>query len=467
MASTTPMPSNLSMAAKLSPPTEMNVEAQQLERQRQMAYLMQQQGMTAPDGQMVSGRYVAPSATQYVSKLAQALLGRTSLEDADRKQADLAQRSNQMLIDGLRNYQSAQQGTPAQTITQDPQEVAQAFDTEGMTVPQDKAIPAQPGSKQAALAQLLQSGHPALQQLGMAEMLKKPESVFNKVDPKDFTQESVAKFAVTNNYADLVPARKMEVTTGGSVYNPYSVKPGTNFNDPNKLIQLDTDGNAVVNQPLVDAKKAISKAGATNVQVKTDVKTGESLAAQVGPMMKDSTSIADGAVKQVDAAQRVVKAIESGNVMTGPTTTLRLKGAQIAQMLGIGGKDDAERIANTRQTIRGFAELTLQGRQQMKGQGAITESEGALATKAMSGDIDDLTGPEIIQLAKASERAARFNYAEHTRKLKVMQENPALQGIAPFYQGPAMPAEAAIPAPNQPPQPGMVLRFDAHGNPIK
>jgi hypothetical protein len=446
MANTTPMPSNLSMAAKLSPPTEMNVEAQQLERQRQMAYLMQQQGMTAPDGQMVSGRYVAPSPTQYVSKLAQALLGRTSLEDADRKQADLAQRSNQMLIDGLRNYQSASQGTPAQTITQDPQEVAQAFDTEGMTVPQDKVIPAQPGSKQAALAQLLQSGHPALQQLGMAEMLKKPESAFNKIDPKDFTQESVAKFATSQNYADLVPARKMEVAPSGVAYNPYAVQPGAVFNDPNKIMSLGPDGQPTVNQPFVAAKKDIARAGKTDVNVKTDVKMGESLGAQVGPMMKDSTAIAEGAVKQVDAAQRVVKAIESGNVMTGPTTTLRLKGAQIAQMLGIGGKDDAEMIANTRQTIRGFAELTLQGRQQMKGQGAITESEGALATKAMSGDIDDLTGPEIIQLAKASERAARFNYAEHTRKLKVMQENPALQGIAPFYQGPAMPEPIVVPS---------------------
>ena len=58
----------------------------------------------------------------------------------------------------------------------------------------------------------------------------------------------------------------------------------------------------------------------------------------------------------------------------------------------------------------------------------------------MSGEIS-FTGAEIRQLAQASERAARFNHAEHLRKLKVMQDNPSLQGIAPFYQGPAMPPQ--------------------------
>ena len=77
----------------------------------------------------------------------------------------------------------------------------------------------------------------------------------------------------------------------------------------------------------------------------------------------------------------------------------------------------------------------------MKGQGAITESESALAEKAMSGRIEDLTAAEIRQLSKASERAARFNYGEHQRKLKVMEGNTSLQGLTPFYSGPGIPDE--------------------------
>lgn len=190
---------------------------------------------------------------------------------------------------------------------------------------------------------------------------------------------------------------------------------------------------------------AQKKAGATNVSNRTEVKMGESLANQVGPMMKDSTSIAEGAVKQIDAANRIVQAVDSNNIFAGPGANVRLKVGQIGQMLGVGGTNDAEKIANTRSAVRGLAELTLQGRQQMKGQGAITESEGALAQKAMSGDIEDLTAAEVKQLAKASERAARYNYAEHQRKLQVMQANPALQGIAPFYQGPTLTEPAAAP----------------------
>lgn len=209
-----------------------------------------------------------------------------------------------------------------------------------------------------------------------------------------------------------------------------------------------------------------AKKSAPNVQVKTDVKTGESLAQQIGPMMRDSTGVAEGAVKQVDAAQRIVKAVDSGNLIAGPLANQRVTLAQVGQILGVGGKDEAEKIANTRQTVRGLAELTLQGRQQMKGQGAITESEGKLAEKAMSGDINDLTLPEIRQLAKASERAARFNHGEHARKLTVMQGNPDLAGIAPFYQGPAMPAEIPEPAPaGKPGKPGGIkfLGFEKPG----
>lgn len=193
---------------------------------------------------------------------------------------------------------------------------------------------------------------------------------------------------------------------------------------------------------------ALKKAGAPNVTTKTEVKMGESLAGQVGPMMKDSTAIAEGAVKQIDAANRIVQAVDSNQIFAGPGANVRLKIGQVGQMLGVGGKDDAEKISNTRSAIRGLAELTLQGRQQMKGQGAITESEGALAAKAMSGDIEDLTAAEVKQLAKASERAARYNYQEHQRKLQVMQANPALSGIAPFYQGPALTEPSAAPTNN-------------------
>lgn len=433
-------------------PSDINAESQKIARARKTAEMLQQQSMSPSEqGQMVSGHYVAPSPLSALTRVLQGYAGYKGMEKADKADAELGRKSNEMLAQGLQNYQETMQGQPAQDF--------QVMDDE--YGPQTATAPAVPGSRQKALAQLLKSGHPMLQQMGIQQMTAKQESPFGKVNPNDYTQESVGKFAATGNFADLVPARKMEVNTAtGQVFNPYEAKPGTVFADPNKPFAVGEDGKPVANLPLQAYEIEKAKKGATNVSVKTDVKTGESLAAQVGPMMKDSTSIADGAVKQVDAAQRIVKAIDSGNVITGPTATLRLRGAQVAQMLGIGGKDDAEKIENTRNTVRGFAELTLQGRQQMKGQGAITESEGKLAEKAMSGDLDDLTAPEIKQLAKASERAARFNYGEHQRKMKVMEGNPALQGIAPFYQGPEILPEAAAPTQAPAQAPAGVRRYN-------
>ena len=135
--------------------------------------------------------------------------------------------------------------------------------------------------------------------------------------------------------------------------------------------------------------------------------------------------------------------------MAGPMADWRLKGAQLGQVLGVTGKDEAEKIANTRQAIRGLAEMTLQGRKQMSGQGAITESEGALAEKANSGRIEDLTAAEIKQLAKASARAAKFVYGQHSEMVKNLSENPNTAGLAKFYKPMPIgdvPEDAAAPA---------------------
>lgn len=179
---------------------------------------------------------------------------------------------------------------------------------------------------------------------------------------------------------------------------------------------------------------AQKRAGATNVSTKIENKMGEGVAAQIGPMLKDSYTAAQGAVQQIDAANRIVAAIDSGKIIAGPLAGGRLQIAQIGQMLGVSGKDDAETIARSREVIRGLSEMTLQGRKQMSGQGAITESEGKLAEKANSGDIADLTPSEIKQLAKASARAAKFVYQNHQSNLGNLQSEPGTSGLAKFYK---------------------------------
>ena len=73
-------------------PPEIALEQAQLSRQQQLANLLTQQGMQAPQGQMVSGRYVAPSIFQNLAGLANIYVGQRMSEKADEKRAELAQK---------------------------------------------------------------------------------------------------------------------------------------------------------------------------------------------------------------------------------------------------------------------------------------------------------------------------------------------------------------------------------------
>lgn len=280
------------------------------------------------------------------------------------------------------------------------------------------------------------------------------ENQINKLDAKDFTPASLARFQQTQNYGDLERLDKLHFAdTGGGItgINQFTGKPVgavPKTGDPYKdLILNDGAGGFRSNSPLIGAKQSIAKAGAARTDVRIENKMGDSIAKEIGPILTDSATAANGAAQQIDAANRVIKAVDSNMIFAGPTATLRLKGAQIAGAIGMGGKDDPEKIANTRSAIRGLAEMTLQGRKQMRGQGAITESESKLAERAISGDIDDLTAGEIKQLAQASSRSAKFVHQQHEQKLKVVKGNPNMANLAPFYEPMPLPEETTAAPP--------------------
>jgi hypothetical protein len=72
-------------------PPELFAEQQALNRQQQMAQLLMAQGMQQPQGQMVSGRYVAPSFFQNVLPLAQMYAGTRMAEKGDKRALNLAE----------------------------------------------------------------------------------------------------------------------------------------------------------------------------------------------------------------------------------------------------------------------------------------------------------------------------------------------------------------------------------------
>ena len=187
-----------------------------------------------------------------------------------------------------------------------------------------------------------------------------------------------------------------------------------------------------------DYEQQLKRAGASNVSVSMD----KGIAAQVGPMMKEGQLQATSAVKGIDASNQVINALDTNKLFTGPLANQKLSIAQLSTTFGGASGDLTQKINNTRAAIQGLAEITLQGRQEMHGQGAITESEGKLAERAKSGDIS-LTPGELKQLANAAKRAGEFTYNNYQNKLQIMAKDPATAQMAPYFAVNQMPARQA------------------------
>jgi hypothetical protein len=87
-------------------------QQQQINRQQKMAEMLMQ-NTQQPQGQMVSGRYVAPSFFQNILPLVNAYQGKRLLEQGDIKQQQLAEAIRGKQQQQVQGYLGAMQGTPA------------------------------------------------------------------------------------------------------------------------------------------------------------------------------------------------------------------------------------------------------------------------------------------------------------------------------------------------------------------
>ena len=68
-----------------------NPEADDLSRQRKLADMLSSQMFNQPQGQLISGHYVAPSWTQQLAPLVSGVAGQAMNENLDKKQLALAE----------------------------------------------------------------------------------------------------------------------------------------------------------------------------------------------------------------------------------------------------------------------------------------------------------------------------------------------------------------------------------------
>ncbi len=197
----------------------------------------------------------------------------------------------------------------------------------------------------AGYAQAMMQVNPAKGMQIMQSLQK--ELPVDKLKPEQFTPASLAKFAQSRNYGDLVPRDKMEVSEG-VVYNPYdSTMAGRTLPNPNKPFQLGADGSIVPNRAYQQYELSKASAGAARTNVNVDA----------GPKAfwsdfgKNATDVlfkeregAQAAASTVQSIAQIRSAVERG-AYQGTGADAKLTASKALGALGM--PYDAKTVANT------------------------------------------------------------------------------------------------------------------------
>jgi hypothetical protein len=390
-------------------------QQQEINRQQKMAQMLLSQTQQ-PQGQMVGNRFVAPSFFQNILPLVNMYQGQRLAEQADTKAASLAEAIRGRNATELQNILNKQFGSADYKPAVTP-EIKR--DDMGNIMPNIENQVGVAPNKQEAFMAASQARGPQAQALFQTLLA-------NKLSPKVHTVAQGGALIQENEQGGITPLYQ----------NPKErVAAGVNLAAAERLgFPTNPDLWTPQQRQLIDQEVHRKiKAGAP---VTTNINTvmGKSLA-DVGPILKESMIGAQGAIQSNDNIDRIIKAA-SDKGFYGPGANIQMFGAQLADKSGLGGKDTQAKIKNTRDSIQGLAQLVLQGRKQMRGEGSIAQSESLLAEKAISGEVDKLTAAEIIQIAKAAQRVNNYTISSHEQKIKYARSNPETAPAAPYYEVP-------------------------------
>ena len=104
---------------------------------------------------------------------------------------------------------------------------------------------------------------------------------------------------------------------------------------------------------------------------------------------------------------------------------------QFAQ--AIGGGDDAK-IRQTQQVLRSLAQMSVEARKQLQGQGQVTESEAKAVARADAGELDELTLGELRDLVALTKRSSHYQAAAHQQMVDTAMSKPETAGLVPFFR---------------------------------
>jgi len=361
---------------------EQMLQQQQILRQQKMAEMLMQQ--PTPQGQMISGRYVAPSFTQNLANLANMYVGQRGVKKAEQAQIDLAKAIRQGDIAATADFMKTKQGSPAEMFA------AQAGPMpDGGNIPIQEARAAVAPNPQAAYANLAADPRASarLQNIGFNKMFAEPEGFILPEGATRVEKQPDGTFKTVATGADKTsPEYKNYLIAKNDPINPF--KGG-----------------------FTDYQVSLKKAGAPTTLVNTSNKFATGFANKASEGAYGMYEQALAAPQAIENAKRTIELVNSG-ALTGPTADVALTAAKIFNVLGADNKDT---IAKTELLFsnRGKALLGSVKASGLAGSQGLTEGERKFLTAAEGGTItlnaDTLKAMAGLEIKVAVANQKRWN----------------------------------------------------------
>jgi len=182
-------------------------------RRRKLQETLLQQAMTPQGTQYAGNRAVPYHPLQGLTTLGQALIARSSMDRGEQRLAD-ARKSQEdkrrALVEAVMSKYRGSPEVPATPYQMPPEQ--QFYEGEQIPGLQNAPVPAVPPNPQEAM--LLAASQPETAEMakyiGVSEKAKaKGGDSFAKINPKDFTPDSVRKFERTGSYDDLISVKQL------------------------------------------------------------------------------------------------------------------------------------------------------------------------------------------------------------------------------------------------------------------
>lgn len=366
-------------------------EEKRLKRQQALATMLMQQGSTPMETSQLAGGMVVPiSPMQGLANVGQQLAAALMMRSVDKKESGLAS-------DKARAY--------AQVLSEMPKDPADM----------------------PAFVSRLQTFDPKLAGTLLEEQFKaqmKPEEYGTTPQFANRADGTPEAFVLGNRGGrkvldGVLPREKVELAPGSNVaFNPYETKPNTVLpGDPEKLVTLGPDGKPQLNQTALGAKTQVAAAGAprVNTNILPNTVQGEVGRAAIGDL-STRRGQAQTAAGAVSTAHRIMQAIDTGQVMTGPGTGAVLA---LSRYFNVPGTDK-EKIAATQGMVADLAAQTLAAKDKLGG-GVLSDNDITFLKQVSGGD-PNLSGAAIRRIAEISAKTSSAMIDTFNRDVASTQE---------------------------------------------